>query len=250
MSYRDLIPGRLGGHVVASHIRIPGGGPVLDYVHYHELHYQLIYCRRGEVRVVYEDQGEPFWMRPGDLVLQPPRIRHRVLECSPGLEVIEIGCPAVHRTIRDPELELPTGVCRPEREFDGQRFAHFRGGTDNWQPADARGYETRCLLSVDVSRQRLSVMQLRVADGRPPAHGDPESGALGGSFRWWFVLDGSVEWQCAGRPPERLSAGDALTVPGETPHRLAEPSADCELLEVAVADRVGGQRTRGGAMPG
>ena len=35
MRYRDLIPSRLGGSIIASHIRIPDGGPVPDVVHYH-----------------------------------------------------------------------------------------------------------------------------------------------------------------------------------------------------------------------
>ena len=38
-------------------------------------------------------------LRPGDMVIQPPEIRHRVLESSDGLEVVEIGCPADHITI-------------------------------------------------------------------------------------------------------------------------------------------------------
>ena len=101
MKYRDLIPGRLGGHVIASHIRIEEGGPVPDAVHHHAVRYQLIVCVRGWVRVVYEDQGEPFEMRAGDAVLQPPGIRHRVLESSPGLEVVEVACPAEHRTTID-----------------------------------------------------------------------------------------------------------------------------------------------------
>jgi len=37
MLYRDLIPGRLGGRYVASHITIPQGGPVDDWVHYHRI---------------------------------------------------------------------------------------------------------------------------------------------------------------------------------------------------------------------
>ena len=110
MLYRDLIPGRLGGRYIASHITIPEGGPVADWVHYHRVAFQMIYVRRGWVRVVYEDQGEPFVMHAGDLVLQPPEIRHRVLESSPGLEVIEIGCPALHETLADHELELPNGA--------------------------------------------------------------------------------------------------------------------------------------------
>ena len=73
MRYRDLLPSRQGGRFVASHIVIPDGGPVPDYVHYHRIRFQMIYCRRGWVRVVYEDQGPPFVMEPGDCVLQPRR---------------------------------------------------------------------------------------------------------------------------------------------------------------------------------
>ena len=63
MLYRDLIPGRLGGRYIASHITIPEGGPVADWVHFHRIAFQLICVRRGWVRVVYEDQGEPFVMQ-------------------------------------------------------------------------------------------------------------------------------------------------------------------------------------------
>ena len=117
MEYRDLIPGRLGGKVVASHIRLTPGGEVADYVHYHKVAFQMIFCFAGAIRVVYEDQGEPFWLRPGDCVLQPPEIRHRVLEAEAGSEVIEIGCPAVHETWVDHEMQLPTVEYRPERRI-------------------------------------------------------------------------------------------------------------------------------------
>ena len=56
MRYRDLIPGRLGGSIIASHIRIPDAGPVPDMVHYHTIGFQLIFCYSGWVRLVYEDQ--------------------------------------------------------------------------------------------------------------------------------------------------------------------------------------------------
>ncbi|MBA2239016.1 MAG: cupin domain-containing protein, partial [Lysobacter sp.] len=117
MQYRDLIAGRLGGRYIASHIRIQQGGPVPDYVHYHQVRFQVIYCLRGWVRVVYEDQGPPFVMVPGDCVLQPPTIRHRVLEASDGLEVIEVGGPAEHATWREHEMELPTPQLLPDRRY-------------------------------------------------------------------------------------------------------------------------------------
>ena len=65
MQYRDLIPGRFGGRFIASHIRIPTGGPVPDYVHHHDVEFQMIFCVNGWVRVAYEDQGEPMRMEAG-----------------------------------------------------------------------------------------------------------------------------------------------------------------------------------------
>ncbi len=122
MEYRDLIPDRLGGKVIASHIRLTSGGEVPDYVHYHKVDFQMIYCKRGRIRVVYEDQGEPFWLETDDCVLQPPEIRHRVLECTTGAEVIEVTMPAEHETWVEHEIELPTAEIKSERDFGGQLF--------------------------------------------------------------------------------------------------------------------------------
>ena len=145
MLYRDLVPDRQGGRVIASHIRIPGGGPVPDYVHFHRVRFQMIYCYKGWVRVVYEDQGPPFVMQAGDCVLQPPRIRHRVLESAPGLEVIEISSPAEHETLADLEMELPTSPVRPDRDFGGQRFVRHEAAAAAWGPWRADGFEARDL---------------------------------------------------------------------------------------------------------
>lgn len=122
MEYRDLIPDRLGGRLVASHIRLTRGGEVPDYVHYHKIGFQMIFCKAGRIRVVYQDQGDPFWLEPGDCVLQPPEIRHRVLEAEAGSEVIEISSPAEHETWVDHEMTLSTNGVRPNIEYGGQRF--------------------------------------------------------------------------------------------------------------------------------
>ena len=143
MRYRDLLPGRQGGRFIASHINIAEGGPVPDYVHYHRIRFQFIYCRRGWVRVVYEDQGEPFVMQEGDCVLQPPEIRHRVLESSAQLEVIEVGCPADHETHADHKLSLPNHVVRPDRLFGGQRFVRHVANKATWKPWHVPSVEMR-----------------------------------------------------------------------------------------------------------
>ena len=133
MMYRDLIPGRLGGRVIASHIRITEGGPVADRVHYHKIDFQVIYCLKGAIRVVYESQGEPFWLRPGDCVLQPPEIRHRVLDAEAGSEVIELTSPAEHETWFDHEMQLPNAVVIPDRTFGERRFVLHTTTDSEWK---------------------------------------------------------------------------------------------------------------------
>jgi len=142
MRYRDLLPARHGGAFIASHIRIVEGGPVPDYVHHHAIRFQLIFCRRGWVRVAYEGQGETLLMEPGDCVLQPPHIRHRVPESSPGAEVVEIVTPAEHVTLTDPQMVLPSTERLPaDHRFGGQRFVHHRGGHAAWRPWRLDGFE-------------------------------------------------------------------------------------------------------------
>lgn len=161
MQYRDLIPGRLGGRFIASQIRIPQGGEVPDYVHYHRVRFQMIYCRKGWVRVVYEDQGPPFVLHAGDCVLQPPEIRHRVLEASAGLEVIEIASPAVHETYVDHALSLPTGILRPERDFSGQRFVRHIAAESRWRPWTIENCEARDTGIAAATNKFASVQTIR-----------------------------------------------------------------------------------------
>lgn len=126
MVYRDLVPSRLGGFVAASRITIRDGGPVPDYVHHHLVDFQLILCLKGWVKVVYENQGDPFILNKWDLVLQPPGLRHRVLESSPSLEVLEISSPAVHPTYADHALALPNTGFETSRDLAPQSFLRLR----------------------------------------------------------------------------------------------------------------------------
>ena len=130
MLYRDLIPSRLGGRFIASHIAIPDGGPVADWVHFHKVRFQMIFCRRGWARLVYEDQGPPFLMHAGDCVLQPPRIRHRVLESSSGFEVVEIGCPAFARDPGRPQHGPADRGAAPRPRLRRPAVPAQRGGGD------------------------------------------------------------------------------------------------------------------------
>ena len=235
MRYRDLIPDRWGGRFISSLISIPDGGPVPDYVHFHKIRFQLIFVKDGWVRVAYEDQGEPFVLARGDCVIQPPEIRHRVLEASPGLQVVEIGCPAEHETIADWSLPLPNGSGDPAREWDGQRFVRHVAAGAPYHPWRADGWEYR-ESGVETATGGLAGVRVARPTGVAAA---PTWIRHEHEFAQLVVLRGTVVFEAEGRSAEELHDGSAVTIPGGTRHRLLDPTADCELLDVTLPAVVG-----------
>ncbi len=229
MRYRDLVPDRQGGSFIASHIQIPDGGPAPDCVHYHKVRFQMIYCYKGWVRVVYEDQGQPFVLQSGDCVLQPPRIRHRVLESSTGLEVIEVGSPAEHETLGDLEMTLPTTEVKPERDFGGQRFLRHEAAKAAWQPFRLEGFEYR---DVGIAAATDGLAGVRVArlTGTPSRAGCSHDAEL----LFHFVLEGGLTLHYEGRDAERLAAGDSFVLPAAKRYAFEDCSQELELLEVTL----------------
>jgi quercetin dioxygenase-like cupin family protein len=234
MRYRDLIPDRWGGRFIASHISIPEGGPVPDYVHFHKVRFQLIFVKAGWVRLTYEDQGEPFVMSAGDCVLQPPEIRHRVLESSSGFEVIEVGCPADHETIVDHALELPTGALLPDRDFDGQQFVHHIADGAGYSPWRCAGWEHRDT-GIETATGGLAGVRVARPDGSGRAAGAVSHHT---EFALLVVLAGHVGLAVDGRGDVRLGDGDSVAIPGGTEYRLVDPSDDAELLDVTLPGSV------------
>jgi len=230
MQYRDLIPDRLGGGIIASHIRIPKGGPVPDVVHYHTIGFQLIFCYQGWVKLVYEDQGPAFILEEGDCVTQPPEIRHRVLEASDNLEVIEIGVPADHMTTIDHEMELPTKEHNPEREFQGQKFCRHICKDAKWLPWRIEGFEFRETGIVTATNGVASVHVAR------PLKGMNKKVELthDADILFSFVMEGILDLSTAENEPASLSKGDAYVIPPNLIHNISNCSEDLELLEVAL----------------
>lgn len=222
MRYRDLIPCRLGGRYIGSHIQIREGGAVPDYVHHHQIQFQLIYVLRGSVEVAYEAQGAPVVMREGDCVLQPPHIRHRVLCCSAGLEVLEVACPAAHPTFADHELKLPTPTA--ERDFDGQRFVHHVADDASW--VRSSGTEQR-----DTG---LGAASAGLVDVRVRRLAEPEvTLRCQGELNLFFVHSGSARVHGAGIECQ-VREGDAAVFPAGQQLTWAEASPSFELVGVTA----------------
>ena len=231
MHYRDLVPSRLGGAMIASHIRIPDGGPVPDMVHFHKVGFQLIFCVRGWVDVVYEDQGLPIRLHKGDCFIQPPEIRHRVLHASDGIEVIEIGVPAEHVTEIEHAITLPTPDRRPDREWDGQRFVHNVGSEGVFAPFRLPGFAAR---DTTIHANTGGVASVMVA--RPDGWAT-ETTRHDSDILFTFVMAGGMVLEGEGEDPVTLSQGDAFVIPPGMATRYAELTPDLELLEVSLPGR-------------
>jgi quercetin dioxygenase-like cupin family protein len=233
MQYRDIIPGRQGGRFIGSHIRITTDGPVPDYVHFHKVRFQMIYCHKGWVRLVYEDQGEPFVLEAGDCVLQPPEIRHRVLESGGGLEVIELGCPAEHETLADHTMPLPTGAFDPDKDFGGQRFVRHDASEAVWQPWRFDGFESR---DIGIGAATDGLAGVRVA--RPAGAARTARSVHDAEFVFGFVLAGRCVLEVDGREPAEMLEGDTFVIPRGVPSALTDCSDDFELLDVTLPELV------------
>ena len=235
MRYRDLLPDRQGGAFIASHIRILDGGPVPDYVHWHKVRFQMIFCRKGWVRVLYEGQGGPIEMRAGDCVLQPPMIRHRVLECAAGAEVIEIGAPAEHITVADHQLSLPSADHPPDHLFGGQRFVLHDAAAASWQAWRAPGYECQ---DTGIAAATAGLAGVRVVRQRPCADSAPTVQVHSTEFCFYFVLAGEMDFAHAGGV-RRLRRDESVTVPAELAYSFRPLGEDLRFLEVTLPADVG-----------
>lgn len=228
MEYRDLIPTRLGGAMIASHIRVPDG-PVPDMVHFHKVGFQLIFCVAGWVDVLYEDQGGILRIEAGDCFIQPPGIRHKVLH-SVGVQVVEIGVPAEHVTEIDHEMTLPTLHLRPDREWDGQRFVHSLGRDGVFTPHRIAAFEARDTLIGANTKGVAGVVVTRPIAGAAPSPWTKHSGDI----LFSFVMSGEMVLEGQGKDPYRLTTGDAFVIPPDLATRYSAPSDDLQILEVAL----------------
>ncbi len=234
MQYRDLIPSRLGGLLIGSHIKLRGG-PVADHVHYHKVAFQIIYCWRGRVKVVYEDQGGPIWLEPGDCVLQPPEIRHRVLESADGTEVIEVTSPAIHETWIDHDVSLPNGRVDTKLDFNGQRFMLHRSAGQPSVQADGAFNELDIAVGPAsggaVRAVELFALQISAAKR-------VEASAHGAAL--YFVLEGEMKVSLKAGVEQSFVVGDSIVITDHTGYTVSTPPHSrllCVIIPASLSSR-------------
>jgi mannose-6-phosphate isomerase-like protein (cupin superfamily) len=101
--YRDLGMSKATNGLLQAHVirMVPPCDPaVVSKRHYHDVSLQMIYVLKGWIKGEYD--GQVVTMHAGAAWLQPPRIKHTVLDYSDDCELLEIITPADFKTV---ELE-------------------------------------------------------------------------------------------------------------------------------------------------
>src|SRR5882724_8176763 len=99
--YRDLGMAKATGGMVQAHVIrfVPPCRPEeVSKLHYHDVEFQMVYVLKGWIKTELEGQGAHV-MRPGSAWIQPPRIKHKVLDYSDDCEVLEVILPADFETV-------------------------------------------------------------------------------------------------------------------------------------------------------
>jgi mannose-6-phosphate isomerase-like protein (cupin superfamily) len=101
--YRDLGMSKATNGLLQAHVirLVPPCDPkVVSKRHYHDVDVQMIYVLKGWIKGEYD--GQVITVRAGGAWLQPPKIKHTVLDYSDDCELLEIVLPAEFKTV---ELE-------------------------------------------------------------------------------------------------------------------------------------------------
>src|SRR3954469_17769451 len=99
--YRDLGMAKATSGMVQAHVIrfVPPCRPEeVSKLHFHDVEFQMIYVLKGWIKTELEGQGAHV-MRPGSAWIQPPKIKHKVLDYSDDAEVLEIVLPANFDTV-------------------------------------------------------------------------------------------------------------------------------------------------------
>jgi hypothetical protein len=99
--YRDLGMAAATNGLAQAHVirLIPPCDPAeVSKRHFHDVEFQMIYVLKGWMKGEYEGAGV-VTMREGSCWLQPPRIKHTVLDYSDDCELLEVIIPADFDTV-------------------------------------------------------------------------------------------------------------------------------------------------------
>jgi quercetin dioxygenase-like cupin family protein len=98
---RDMGFAKATGGMVQVHVNRrarPFNAAEVSHAHFHDTQFQMVYVIKGWSKSEFEGQGV-VEMRAGSCWIQPPGIKHNVLDYSDDYEILEIIMPAKYDTV-------------------------------------------------------------------------------------------------------------------------------------------------------
>jgi hypothetical protein len=96
LGFADATQGLAQAHVIR--LVGPCDPDEVSKLHFHDVEFQMVYVLKGWVKTYMEGQGETL-MEEGSAWIQPPRIRHLIMDYSDDVELLEVILPAEFKTV-------------------------------------------------------------------------------------------------------------------------------------------------------
>jgi mannose-6-phosphate isomerase-like protein (cupin superfamily) len=161
-------------------------------------------------------------------LIQPPTIRHRVLESGDNLEVIEIGYPAEHLTNADATTSLPNARVDPGRVWEGQSFIRHIATEAKWQQLASGVASTDT--GIFNATQGLTDVQVIKADNKSTWQ---QTTIQPLTFEFLFVLDGDALVSTSHEGEHSLANGSSLVIPPGNSYKV-EHINDSQILKLSL----------------
>ncbi|QWG15160.1 cupin domain-containing protein [Bradyrhizobium sediminis] len=96
LGFADATEGLAQAHVIR--LVGPCDPDEVSKLHFHDVEFQMVYVLKGWVKTYMEGQGETL-MEEGSAWIQPPRIKHLIMDYSDDVELLEVILPAEFDTV-------------------------------------------------------------------------------------------------------------------------------------------------------
>ena len=96
LGFADATQGLAQAHVIR--LIGPCDPAEVSKLHFHDVEFQMVYVLKGWVKTYMEGQGETL-MEAGSAWIQPPRIKHLIMDYSDDVELLEVILPAEFKTV-------------------------------------------------------------------------------------------------------------------------------------------------------
>jgi mannose-6-phosphate isomerase-like protein (cupin superfamily) len=219
---RDLgLAAATGGEMCAVQFRSVARPPAPEWKTI-DADFYLLYVLKGHARLE-NGSGKRINLSSGTVSYQRAPLKYRLHDQSSDFEMLEISIPSTNTgSSQSPHFEDPLGHSQYLSE-QPDSFIKGEGGR--------RYFSYRDLRTKAISEGKIHTQVIRTEDIMPGGTGWHKHTKM---CQFFYVLDGTAEFELAGEKPKRLEIGDAICIPKGRPHNVPSFSETYSILEMYI----------------